>query len=310
MKKTMLPVTACAILMLMSCKHRELCYDHTHMLDVEMRYDWTLAPDAAPASMVTMLFPVNGDDPNPRRHEIVDRNGAVLRIMAGQYMAVGFNGTTETLVESGNTYDSFLITTPDDELLSPMSKAPTSAPRPGEAEDEPVRKAPDVLWSGFNESVSLVPLKANQHIDIAMHESTITCTIELRNVDNTDAPIEISGALSGVSGAFSPSAAKPTAECVTVPVPLKVTDPHTITGTITLFGHCPGEKNRHIFTIYTSNRCYYHFDVTDRMHSTDHPDDIRIVIDEALRLPDPEGTGMSPTINGWSDEINIDLDMQ
>ncbi len=307
--KTPLLITACMLLLTTSCKHRELCYDHTHMLDVSVNYDWTHAPDASPASMVTRLFPVD-DGVTPQRHEVADKNGAIIRVQAGNYIALAFNGTTESLVEAGDTYDSFIITTDDDELLSPMSKAPTSAPRPGEAEDEPVRKAPDVLWSGFNESVALVPLKSNQHIDLTMHESTITCTIELCNVDNVDAPIEISGALSGVAGAFSPSTAKPTAECVTVPVPLKVTGDNTVTGTITLFGHCPHEANRHIFTIYTSNRYYYHFDVTDRMHSTDDPNNIRIVIDEALRLPDPEGTGMSPTINGWSDEINIDLDMQ
>lgn len=299
---------ACALIMMSSCKHRELCYDHTHMLDVNVNYDWTNAPGASPNSMVTRLFPLEGDI-TPQRHEIADKDRAVIRVQAGRYIAVGFNGTTETLVESGDTYDNFFITTDDDELLSPMSKAPTSAPRPGEAEDEPVRKSPDVLWCGYNEEVSLVPLKNNQHIDLPMHESTVTCTIELRNVENTSSPIEISGALSGLSGAFSPSTAKPTAECVTMPVALKVIDSHTISGTITIFGHCPDNRNRHIFSIYTSNRYFYHFDVTDRMHSTDDPAHITIVIDEALRLPDPEGTGMMPTINGWSDEINIDLDM-
>ncbi|MBO4995803.1 MAG: DUF5119 domain-containing protein [Muribaculaceae bacterium] len=300
---------ACTLIILASsCKHREVCYDHTHMLDVNVNYDWTYAPDALPASMVTRLFPIDGQT-EPQRHETIEKDNAIIRVQAGRYIAIGLNGSTETLIETGDSYDEFVITTEEDELLSPMSKAPSSAPRPEEAKDEPIRKSPDALWYGCNENVSLVPLKSNQRIDLTMHKSTIECTIELRNVENANSPIEISGALSGLSGAFSPSTAKPTTECVTMPVSLKVIDSHTIAGTITIFGHCHDKKNRHIFSIYTSNRYFYHFDVTDMMHANDDSNHITIIIDDALRLPDPQGTGMTPSIIDWSDEIHIDLDM-
>lgn len=77
--KTPLLITACMLLLTTSCKHRELCYDHTHMLDVSVNYDWTHAPDASPASMVTRLFPVD-DGVTPQRHEVADKNGAIIRV--------------------------------------------------------------------------------------------------------------------------------------------------------------------------------------------------------------------------------------
>ncbi len=46
-----------------SCAHKELCYDHTHTVDVEVVFDWKNAPDAAPETMSLYLFPKAGGSP-------------------------------------------------------------------------------------------------------------------------------------------------------------------------------------------------------------------------------------------------------
>lgn len=58
MKKTMKYLLPCAAaLMLAACQHKELCYDHSHVVSLNVVFDWSEAPDATPASMSLYLFP-------------------------------------------------------------------------------------------------------------------------------------------------------------------------------------------------------------------------------------------------------------
>ena len=49
-----------AALAVASCEHKDLCYDHSHTVDVEEFFDWRNAPYATPASMSLYLFPTSG----------------------------------------------------------------------------------------------------------------------------------------------------------------------------------------------------------------------------------------------------------
>lgn len=40
-----------AALAVASCEHKDLCYDHSHTIDVEVVFDWRNASEAAPESM-------------------------------------------------------------------------------------------------------------------------------------------------------------------------------------------------------------------------------------------------------------------
>ena len=51
---------AAAIMLAASCRHKDLCYDHTHMVDLRVDFDWSLAPSAQPSTMVLCLFPTDG----------------------------------------------------------------------------------------------------------------------------------------------------------------------------------------------------------------------------------------------------------
>ena len=41
-----------------SCDHKELCMNHSHMVDVDVVFDWSHAPDADPVAMVVQFFRV------------------------------------------------------------------------------------------------------------------------------------------------------------------------------------------------------------------------------------------------------------
>lgn len=48
------------MLPLVSCEHKELCYDHSHTVDVRVVLDWKNAAEASPSSMRLYLFPQDG----------------------------------------------------------------------------------------------------------------------------------------------------------------------------------------------------------------------------------------------------------
>lgn len=51
-----------AACLLAACSNRELCYDHTHWLDLRIEFDWSAEPDADPSAMVVYLFPTDRRD--------------------------------------------------------------------------------------------------------------------------------------------------------------------------------------------------------------------------------------------------------
>lgn len=257
---------AVAIFLPLSCEHRDLCYDHSHWTDLKVEFDWSMAPDATPRTMVVYLFPREGG--MPRRYEITNvKNGAKIRVPSGEFDAVTFNGDTETLKEEGTTYANFVVTTANESLLAPMERNITNVPppRPDGTENDPVKQTPDKMWTGSVENISIVPLETPQPLRFTPKEATATYTIILKNAKNANTGIGVSVALTAMAESYSPSADVAVGRDVTIPIGLSVIDDTTLKGEVTVFGHCPVMKSerRHILTVYTSKMKYYEYDVTD-----------------------------------------------
>ena len=90
------------LLPLMGCEHRELCYDHSHMTDLEVVFDWSKIPDADPRTMVVHFFRPDGS--YFRRMDFVSREGGKMRIEAGEYMVLFHNGETDVVREKGTDF--------------------------------------------------------------------------------------------------------------------------------------------------------------------------------------------------------------
>lgn len=69
-------VSVFTILLLTSCEHKDLCYDHSDATEIQVVFDWTNAPDATPETMRLYLFPVGGG--TPHTYEFPDYRGVVL----------------------------------------------------------------------------------------------------------------------------------------------------------------------------------------------------------------------------------------
>lgn len=296
-----------ATLVFISCEHRELCYDHTHWLDLRLEFDWTKEPDATPRTMVVYLFPKDGGE--PQRYEMATIKGSIVRAPAGEYDAIAFNGETERLVERGTGFDNFVLTTMDEPLLAPLGRNQSNAPRPDGTEDEPVRSAAETVWSDKIEGVVIAPLVDGQKIRFTPIESTVTYKIKLVNTVNNSRSLELSAALSTMSESYNIGHQSPVGQNVTVPFQLLPSGPDSFEGEITLFGHCPdGNKKMHYLTVYTSNKYYYNYDVTSQIHDAPDPHRITIVID-GLKLPESSGTGMNPSVSDWTDIVDENINM-
>ncbi len=66
-----------------SCSHKDLCYDHSHIVELNVIFDWSEAPDATPRTMVLQLFELDGSHYN--RYEFGSTKGGIIRVRAGAY---------------------------------------------------------------------------------------------------------------------------------------------------------------------------------------------------------------------------------
>lgn len=316
MKKRFCTISAAVLAVLTSCEHKELCYDHTPSVAVNVIFDWRNAPDATPRSMSCYLFPTDGG--KVLRYEFTDRTGGVIRIPAGRYDALCLNSDTETInYRNTDREKSFEVTTRTTALLSDLASLgvhSSEAPRAGGTENERVVLSPDMLWSDHAESIELERTSVQQTVTFYPKVSVCRYTVEIRNADNLKYVSDISGSLSSLAGGLLAGKAETTEERVTIPFDATFSvEQHVVTGQLLAFGHCPSVQNRNQLTIYAvladQSRWYYTYDVTDQIHSAPNQRDVHIVLD-GLPLPKPivNGGGFQPTVDEWQ-EIPIDIEM-
>lgn len=109
-----------AALAVASCEHKDLCYDHSHTIDVEVVFDWRNASEAAPESMSLYLFPTNGGE--ALRYEFTDCGGGTIRVPVGNYGALCLNSDTENVTyRNTDQKTTFEVSTRTTDLLSGLS---------------------------------------------------------------------------------------------------------------------------------------------------------------------------------------------
>lgn len=296
------------------CERRELCYDHSHGITVNITFDWRLAPDAAPSTMVVWAFPTDGSQ--GIRHEFTSRlrGNCTLKLPPGSYRLVCFNGNTEENIERGSRFDDFRLTTDGQYLLAPLSRQ-DDAPRPGNTEGQPVRSPAAHLYAHTHpETLVLLPEDAGRDrartVTFTPRRVSSVWNVRIEEIRNYVPGIEASAIVTGVSEAWSPKHGRPCGTEVTVPFPMTFGTGDagtTLTGQVVLFGDAAPHDVRHKLRVYTSRMYYYDFDVTDRVHSAPDPYNVHITL-RGMTLPSGGG-GMSPGVDGWEDTENIEIPM-
>ena len=316
MKKIFHAAAAAAVLAAAtSCEHKELCYDHSDAVDVEVVFDWCNAPDASPESMSLYLFPAGGGE--ALRYEFTDCRGGMIRVPVGGYEALCLNSDTENVTyRSAERRETFEVTTRTADLLSGLSVLGVlsdGVPRVDGTESERVILPPDMLWSDCAESVELKPTVGTPTVTLS--PEMCRYTVEIRNAANLKYVSGISGSLSSMAESLYPGVGCD-ATCktgATIPFDAAVSaDKSTVTGELFAFG-CPSARKTHTLTVYAvlsdESKWYYTYDVTDQIHSAPDRRDVHIVLD-GLPLPKPivNGGGFQPDVDDWQ-SVNVDIEM-
>lgn len=298
-----------------SCEHKELCYDHSHMVELDVRFDWSAAPDANPESMSVYFIPVSGG--NPLRYEFTGLSGGNITLEAGDYHVICFNSDTRNIIcRNTNSLHTFEITTSETSLLQSFAMLgirSEQAPRKEGSENMRVVANPDKVWSAVCTDLHLAK---DSHNDISLVPEKIVdeAEIEVRDVDNIDRIKAASASIYDMGGGYLPGIKTPTDERVILPFDLTVDkSDNKLVGTMRTFGHCPETTGSHVLYIYVvmkdGSQWYYTYDITEQMHASDDGSGEWNLSIEGLPLPEPDSSGgLQPTVTEWSN-INIEIKM-
>ena len=299
-----------AVLLLVSCKHKDLCYDPSRAVGIQVVFDWKNAPDAAPETMRLYLFPRGGGE--PQAYEFADYRGGRINVPAGRYKALCVNSDTESvLYRNIGLFESFEAYAPEGVLNLRSS----SAPRAEGTLQERIAKSPDRLYSARLEDVTIEFPKENQTVTLYPEFSVCRYRVEVRNVSNLKyiSMDGVSGALSGMSGGLLLGRNKLTPDAVSVPFEVVSDGVSNLTADFLTFGQTGSPDLPHKLVIYViladGSKNYYTFDVSKQVDEAANPRDVHIILD-GLPLPKPivNGDAFRPTVNEW-ENTNVDIPM-
>lgn len=300
------------------CEERPLCYDHSHKSPVNIEFDWSLAPEAEPSTMVVWFFPVDGSAGH--RYEIIgdgrsSRAGfnTSLNVPEGTYRMVCHNGNTDNNIERGHTLSGYEITTYEDNVLSGLSNRADNAPRPDDTESQPVRAQASTLYAHTHEQTITIVANAPKpyYVCFTPREVTYRCNVRITGVENLQPGLEASAIITGAAECWHAETQEPGGTLVTVPFPLAHCGSDCLTGTVILFGYNePPADFYHKLRVYTSYKYYYDFDITDQIHDAPDPYNIDVKV-AGIKLPDNPagGTGMAPGVSDWEDAEEEEIPM-
>ena len=307
-------VASAASILLVGCNHKDLCFDHTHTLDIEVVYDWQNAPDAQPSSMELFLYDISTNA--SVRFNFQGRDGGPIRVEAGSYDAIGFNSDLTDWARFRNTSDAstFEIYTDDANTLNAYRLDPLSVPRAEAAGEERIAKTPEMLWNDFVENISIKSGVDRQIVTLYPEEAVCHYTVTVRDIENAEYlnGTELDGTLSGISESYLHGQKSPSDSHVTMPFVLNTSDGHSLNASFLTFGESPSTHYPHILTIYMilndGSKWYSTFDVSDQIYNAPDPKHVDIVV-SGLKLPKPLSSGgFVPDVNDWQD-IQVDIKM-
>ncbi len=336
MKKVFHAICIIAIMVITSCKHKDLCYHHAHMTTVRIEFDWSKAPDATPEGMCVFFYPMEGEDAPTRRFDFSGRTGGEIDIQRGRYCVQCYNNDTEAVLFWGmNEYLTHKGYTREGSVFEPLfGSAAIYAPRAEEAEDERVVISPDMMWGCSSIDVEVTEKGVNylciKHTDDDKHaantvltnervitlspvELVCTYTYEIRKVKNLKYVTQMCGTLSGMSPALLFGNEELDRECVTIPFNGSASDESTIEGRFLVFGYHEESEEPNKLLLYVwfadGSKYYYVFDATDQVHGAPDRHHVHICL-EGLEFPKPTGieSGFDPSVDDW-EEIEDDIMM-
>ena len=303
-----------ATLLFASCHHKDLYFDDVDLGDIRIVFDWRKAPEANPASMEVFLY--DSSTSRETRFNFQDRVGGTVELEVGQYNGLGINSDISEWANTRNidNIETFEIYTSEASKLSAYSLDPNTVPKARGAEDERIVSTPGMLWSGRQDSITIVDSQARKVITFFPQEDICHYTVDVTNVKNIEYihGLKIDGTISGMAEGYLHGKHKPTDTSVTMPFDLSVnSDDNGLHSEFLTFGESEETANDHILSLYIimsdGSKRHYTFDVTSQVHNAPDPRHVHIVI-SGVELPKSvdTGDGFVPEVNDWETEhVNI-----
>ena len=303
-----------AMMFLLGCTHKELCYDHSHVNEVNVYFNWNAAPDAEPESMGLYIYPQ--EEQKLLRFSLGGKHGGKIRMKNGTYHVICMNDDTRNITTLNiNDLSTFEINTKDLETIAGSVNLSTKAiPKAKGYEEERIVASPEMTWSGFSNDNHI----SGENTEITLYPecNVISCDLTINNAENLRWVKSVSATISSMAGGYQPQYKSLTNEAVTIAFECSIdVKNNKITGTLSTFGCCPKNEIKHILTVYTimddNTKWWYQIDVTDQVHYRDDPYKIVINLDK-LPVPAPdigEGEGgFSADVSEWN-EVIYDIKM-
>lgn len=326
------------IFIVTGCEQKELCYDHSHVVDLDVDFDWHNDTTAHPGSMAVYLFPKDGG--KPTHYELSGCQGGTIRVHVGEYDVICFNSDTHniTLTQTDSEY-SFTITAKDDDPLLTGSgfndDRANSAPRHEGTEDERVVMQSEDMWEATLTGLVISQtsnddeaIHAHQHVTLEPEKVTDIYHIIIKEIENMDGLRKLSGSLSGMAGGLNLASHHVTDEEVTIPFSLSFyRDTNNAYGLVESFGTSISHIHGHYLILYATmsdgQTYYYEYDVSDQVdHPTGMGHEHYIVVDLlSLEMGQPTGqngeseeqetggTGFNTSVEEWGDTTQMTLPM-
>lgn len=332
-------------LTLIACKAelRDLCYDHSHISNLQVGFDWQEVPEMNPKGMTVLFYDTKQDYQEPERYDFAGTEGGTARLLTGSYRALAYNYDTETILyrgsESLSTLEAYTRNSSVEEgtQLAPFTRG-VAMPRAVGSENEPVILEPDELCGAVSDGFAL-NIDETAQVLIKPEFRTKLMTITISNVSNLEFTNQFGGALSGLAPSINMATGRVGEGQVTETFTCHAKDATTLEMSFRIFGHCPEGHDHeheqeqeqghseslhsHLLTIYAiladGSKWYYTTDISTQMHKEQpspeqgqEPEDEEEISIEVEGLPIPKpivnGGGLQPTIDGWQ-SIEIEVGM-
>ena len=255
--KVYLAMTLLIVLILSSCKAelRDLCYDHNHWNNVDIRFDWQHAPGADAKGMSVLFYNQQEPGREAERYEFIGHQGGQARLLPGTWQAIAYNNDTEAILyrgsESINTLEAY---TRESSIEEGTQLTRAGMPRATGTEDEPVILEPDPLWGVASEPIVTNTEKKDVALTLLPTARAHRMTITIHNVPNLQYTKGVAGSITGLAPGVNMLTGEPLEGCATEAFVGSVIDETTLQMHLMTFGHCPhetaGSIHAHKLVIY------------------------------------------------------------
>lgn len=300
---TLLAIVLCAC----SCKYKELCMDHRHVVDLDMKIMWQRGDDPDAESMTTYYYDL--DNGTALRFDMPGKDGGTARLPIGRYNSLTVNACNHCVAFRGceccDDFEAYTREISLQEGTQILSKA--TMPKAAGTEDQKVIMEPERLWSAMGEEFNLTDGMKHAEVVVKMERRTARITVLIENVPNMEYSREFGASLSGLAGSVFVKDGRKGNEKVMESFPLDAIADGTLQGQVNAFGDywacgCP-----HILTVYAAladgTGWYYPIDITDQMEDPElNPDPYELFIYiKDLPVPKPiiNDSGFIPEVDSW-----------